>query len=108
MTEVEAMDILETISAAYPHFDLTGSVGEKRISLWLTKLEKMPYTGVKKRLEEHLGKSHFPPSIAEISVSPPSRNQYLEQHRQWVQEGQQRIAHEKRQGITKPKPPWEE
>lgn len=103
MTPKQAMSILEHISAAYSRFDIT----EKRVEVWLEHLLDMPYEKVMARVKHHIKEKPFPPAIAEISVYETPKNDFLEQHEQWLQEGAERIENEKRTGNSIPKPPWE-
>lgn len=94
MTPQEAMSILEHISAAYARFEIT----EKRVSVWLEHLEKMPYKKVLARLNHHIAEKAFPPTISEISAFDAPKNEFLNQHEQWLREGAERIERDKLSG----------
>ncbi|EIT85944.1 hypothetical protein A374_08914 [Fictibacillus macauensis ZFHKF-1] len=97
MTEKEALSIIEQVAAAYPRFDLTGSLGEKRIEIWLKQLIKMPYEPVLQRLMHHIAKSGYMPAIADISVFDKAENRHLGKMKQWEQE----VAAQKQSGDFK-------
>lgn len=89
MNKVEAMKILETITAAYPTFELT----EKRIELWGAFLDDMDYEPVLHRLKDYIADKRFPPTISEIAVKPPVKNGHLEQVRRWEREAKRDRKH---------------
>jgi len=73
---------LETIVAAYPSFELT----KKRVEVWSKHLECMPYEPVMARLEKHIEEKTMPPSIAEISVKEPEKNEFLDKVKRWKEQ----------------------
>ncbi|MEC1551557.1 replicative helicase loader/inhibitor [Bacillus haynesii] len=79
----QAMEILQRIAAAYTKFDLTGDVGKKRIELWIDHLSKLPYEPVLAKVDEHILNNRFPPSIAEIKVRQPEKNEFLAKQKEW-------------------------
>ncbi len=79
----EALDILQRIAAAYTQFDLTGSLGEKRIEVWSEQLMNMPYEPVLERLKHHILHERFAPTVAEISVKSKQDNSFLNELKQW-------------------------
>lgn len=91
MTYNQAVTILEYISAAYPRFEIT----EKRVEIWVEQLANMPYEKVLARLKQHIKEKPFPPSVAEISVYVSPKNEFLNQHEQWLREGAERIERDK-------------
>lgn len=84
MRNDQAKDILLRIAAIYPRFDLMDP--PKRLEIWMEQLIKMPYEPVRQRLTDHLLSNPFPPSIAEIAVKEPPRNEFLAKQRQWEDE----------------------
>ncbi|WLR50058.1 replicative helicase loader/inhibitor [Bacillus tianshenii] len=97
MNEEQAFDILQRIAAAYTQFDLTGSIGEKRIEVWVKQLTPMPYERVLFNLDEHMAKNKFPPTIAEIAAQPKQENTHFENIRQW----ERAVAEARKAGHTK-------
>lgn len=79
----EAMKILRRLSAAYTRFDLTGDVGMERIGLWMEHLTEMPFKPVYDKVNEHISNKPFPPTISEIKVKQPAKNEFLEQQKEW-------------------------
>ncbi|MED4904097.1 replicative helicase loader/inhibitor [Parageobacillus thermoglucosidasius] len=95
MNRQEALDILWRIAAAYTQFDLQGEIGKKRVEVWTECLEKMPYDRVLQNVNKHISESKFPPTIAEISAYDPPKNEFLTQYDEWLQQGRERIEHER-------------
>lgn len=79
MDKGEAVDILETIQAAYPKFEME----EKTLRLWVKLLEKKDYQLSMNKLEQHIFKSVFPPTIADIAAEANQPNEFLEKTKQW-------------------------
>lgn len=84
MTKDQAKEILLTIAAAYPKFNLTDN--KLRVNVWVENLLSMPFEAVKQRLNGHVLNNPFPPSIAEIAVKPKTNNDFLSKQRQWEEE----------------------
>lgn len=84
MNREQAMDILERIAGAYSNFEIY----DKRIEVWCDQLEKMPYEPVKHKLKDYTGANNFPPTIADIAVFPPPKNEFLEKVRRWEAEAE--------------------
>lgn len=82
MTHEEALDVLETISELYPHFELT----KKKAQLLLPQLKKMDYKRVIDKLAAYVSTNPFPPTIADIAAYPPSNNDHLEKMKEWQRE----------------------
>jgi hypothetical protein len=82
MNKVQALEILKQIAAAYTQFD----IDEKRIQVWCSHLEKMPFDLVMINLNRHIAEKRFPPTIAEISAKEPEKNEFLEKVKQWEKE----------------------
>ncbi|AXF56835.1 MULTISPECIES: replicative helicase loader/inhibitor [Bacillaceae] len=74
-----AIDILESIAAVYPRFELS----EKKIKIIMPALLKMDYEGVMDNVERHVTKNPFPPTIAEIASYPAQKNENLEKWQEW-------------------------
>jgi hypothetical protein len=91
MTEDQAIDILERIGSVYPNFDLY----EKRILVWRDQLKDMPYERVLFRLNKHISREKFPPTVADIADYGPPKNEFLEKVKEWEKDS--RYA-EKRRG----------
>lgn len=79
MTQTEVIKILKRIAAAYSRFEVT----EDRLEIWFEHLLEMPYEGVLERLNKHIAKEKFPPTIAEISVFGSKKNDHLKEVEQW-------------------------
>ncbi len=93
MTKSEVFEILHTINAAYSRFEVT----DDRVVLWSEMLQGMDFEKVMNRLKQHIKERPFPPTIAEISVYSAPKNDFLERHAQWLQEGAERIERDKQQ-----------
>jgi hypothetical protein len=78
----QVLDILETIVAAYPNFELS----DKRFYVWQKHLSDMPYEKVMARLETHIEEKTMPPNIAEVAVKPPPKNEFAEKAKRWEEE----------------------
>ena len=84
MNQDEITDIMERIASAYPNFELY----DKRIEVWGEQLKNMPYLPVKHKLDDYMGAEKFPPTIADIAVFPPPKNEFLEKVKQWEAEAE--------------------
>ncbi|MDP1441933.1 replicative helicase loader/inhibitor [Priestia megaterium] len=93
----EALDILQRIAASYTQFDLTGEIGERRIEVWSLHLMKMPYKPVLERVNQHILREKFPPTIAEVSVKVQTNNEFLDEQSQW----REQVKQEKKAGNHK-------
>jgi len=93
----EALDILQRIAASYTQFDLTGEIGERRIEVWSSHLMNMPYKPVLERVNQHILREKFPPTIAEVSVKVQTNNEFLDEQSQW----REQVKQEKKTGNHK-------
>jgi hypothetical protein len=82
MTREEAIDVLETIRAVYPKFDIS----KKKATLLIPQLEKMDYAGVINKLSAFIAAYPYAPTIAEIAVYPKEQNAYLKEMEVWEKE----------------------
>ncbi|WP_180994429.1 replicative helicase loader/inhibitor [Bacillus sp. Marseille-P3661] len=98
MNKDQCYDIIETIAGAYPMFDISSRIGQKRINVWIQHLSKMPYERVMKKLEMHISDYRFPPVIADIAVEMPKENTFLIQLKQW----EEQVREERERGMIKP------
>ncbi|MBB6449836.1 hypothetical protein HNR44_001814 [Geomicrobium halophilum] len=91
----QALDILESISAVYPRFELS----EKKVKIIMPALLKMDYEGVMANVERHVTKNPFPPTIADIAAYPVQTNENVEKWREWELEASKVSQERKRQLI---------
>ncbi|WP_277680081.1 replicative helicase loader/inhibitor [Gracilibacillus dipsosauri] len=82
MKRDEAIDVLESIAALYPNFEMT----ERKGNLLIPVLMKMDYQGVLKQLSDYAASNPFPPTIAAIAAYPPEGNPYLARMKRWKEE----------------------
>ncbi|SHM75893.1 replicative helicase loader/inhibitor [Gracilibacillus kekensis] len=82
MTRDEAIDVLESIAALYPNFEMT----ERKGNLLIPVLMKMDYQGLLKQLSDYAASNPFPPTIAAIADYPPEDNVYLTRMKRWKEE----------------------
>ncbi|MYL50280.1 hypothetical protein GLV98_12350 [Halobacillus litoralis] len=86
MNQRQAVEVLETIHELYPrNFDVT----DKKMALFIPQLKKMDYKGVMRKLSDFATKHPYPPTLAEIAVYPPQKNEALEKMRRWEEEAKQ-------------------
>lgn len=62
MNKAEVAKLLTVIKIAYPNFEVSESV----VNLWYVMLKEMPFAKAERNLREHITKSKFPPTIAEV------------------------------------------
>lgn len=93
MNDEQALDVLQSITAAYDHFKLS----DKRIDLWCEQLQGMDYKGVMLNLKHHIATNKFPPAISEIAAQAKEDNRFLDEQNTWRQE----VKREKANGHTK-------
>lgn len=86
MERNEVIELFKSITLAYPAFD----VSTEKVNLWHDIMKDMEYSQVAARLKQHIMQSEYAPKIAEISVKPKQRNEYLEQLKRWEREGARR------------------
>jgi hypothetical protein len=55
----------------------------------------MSYDRVLQNVNKHISENKFPPTIAEISAYDPPKNEFLTQYNKWLQQGRERIEHER-------------
>ncbi|WP_025727743.1 replicative helicase loader/inhibitor [Heyndrickxia ginsengihumi] len=99
MKEEEVFQILHTINAAYSRFEVT----DDRIILWNEMLIDMNFEKVMSRLKAHIREKPFPPTIAEITVHEPPRNEFLEEFEIWKREGAERIEQQQKNRKSEPR-----
>ncbi|MCA1021817.1 hypothetical protein [Halobacillus litoralis] len=97
MNQGQAVEVLETIHELYPrNFDVT----DKKMELFIPQLKKMDYKGVMRKLSDFATKHPYPPTLAEIAVYPPQKNEALEKMRRWEEEAKQ-VPEETKQAFRK-------
>jgi hypothetical protein len=89
MTGDQTYSILKHIAAAYPRFEIT----EQRLEVWHEYLQNMPYEQVLAKVKHHIASEKFPPSIAEISVQPRQKNEFLEELKEWERDAKYNPKH---------------
>ncbi|MDL4842503.1 hypothetical protein [Aquibacillus rhizosphaerae] len=85
MTKEEAFDVLQTIAAFYPNFQLTTD----RAKALIQPLVRMNYDGVMDKLTNYALDHSFPPTLADIAVRLPEENKHLGLQKKWQLEAAQ-------------------
>lgn len=102
MKKKEVIQVLATIESVYPQF----KISDETVLVWLKVSKGMDFNLVMQRLSAHIAKYPFPPVLAEIAVYPEAENHFLQQTKQWEQEGRERIARDHQFSRRKPTPDW--
>ncbi|KHE72641.1 hypothetical protein [Halobacillus sp. BBL2006] len=79
----EAIDVLETIEEL---FDGKFTITKRKLAVYVPQLERMEYDAVMDKLFYYASQSPFPPTLADIAVLPPKKNEYLEKMKVWEEE----------------------
>jgi len=94
--------ILETIESMYPQTKFS----DEMVLMWIKKAKKMDYQLVMQKLSIHIETQAFPPKLAQIAVFQREENVFLQQMKQWEQEGRERIERDLQLSRRKPTPSW--
>ena len=104
MNREEVKEIFKRLSFAYPKFE----VSTEKIDFWHERLKDQQTETVIKKVNHHIERNPFAPTIAELRTTHPPENKALEEMKRWKVEGQKRIQQEKESGYVRPIPPWEQ
>ncbi|KOP81317.1 hypothetical protein AMS60_01685 [Bacillus sp. FJAT-21945] len=102
MDKKELIQVLATIESVYPQF----KISDEMVFMWLRVMKEMDFTLVMQKLTAHIAKHPFPPVLAEITVFQERENHFLQQTKQWEQEGRERIVRDQQLARRKPTPDW--
>ncbi len=101
MTKKQVMEILVLIESVYPHCIFKDGT----IQQWFQFCSEMDYEKVLNKLKEHIRKSPYPPTIADIAVLHFEENDFPEALQGWMKKGCDRIECE-RNNAMRPMPDW--
>ena len=102
MDKKEVIQVLATIESVYPQF----KISDETVLMWLRVMKEMDCKLVMQKLTAHIARHPFPPVLAEISVFQERENHFLQQTKQWEQEGRERIVRDQQLARRKPMPEW--
>ncbi|WP_102272190.1 replicative helicase loader/inhibitor [Cytobacillus massiliigabonensis] len=102
MNKKEVIQVLATIESVYPQF----KISDEMVLMWLSVSKRMDFKLVMQKLAAYIAKHPFPPVLAEIAVFQEKENHFLQQTKQWEQEGRERIERDQLFARRKPTPDW--
>jgi hypothetical protein len=102
MTKVQVIKILVLIESVYLHC----MTKDETVTAWFNFCAEMDYEKVMVKLQEHIRKSPYPPTIANLAVFKVEKNEFPKTLDKWIQEGRERIEHDRRSGKRNPLPDW--
>lgn len=100
MTKKEVIELLVLIESVYSNCIFK----DETIQQWLQFCSEMDYEKVMARVKNHIRKSPFPPTIADIAVFSFDDNDFPTLLQEWTKKGRERIeSHSNKRG---PLPAW--
>ncbi|WP_313798975.1 replicative helicase loader/inhibitor [Cytobacillus sp.] len=102
MDKKDVIQVLAAIESMYPQF----KISDEMVLMWLRVMKEMDFQLVMQKLTTHIAKHPFPPVLAEIAGFQERENQFLQQTKQWEQEGRERIERDQLYARRKPTPDW--
>ncbi|MFG6147482.1 hypothetical protein [Halobacillus sp. B23F22_1] len=79
----EAVEVLETMEELFSgKFKIT----KRKLDVFVPELERMAFIPVMEKLFDYAVVHPFPPTLADIAVYEPKKNDHLEKMRQWDEE----------------------
>lgn len=102
MTKGELFRLLVLIESIYSHC----MTKDETVLLWFNLCAEMDYERVMVKLHDHIRKSPYPPTIANLAVFKVEKNEFPKKFEMWIQRRRERIENEQRGGKRIPIPAW--
>jgi len=102
MTKDEVIKLLVLIESVYSPC----VTKDETVMNWFNFCAEMNYEQVMEKLMEHIRKSPYPPTMANLSVFKDERNEGPAPLEKWVEGRTERMAQEPRSGKRNPIPVW--
>lgn len=102
MTKAEVIKILVQIETVYSYC----MTKDETVIHWFEFCQVMDYKEVLIKLHEHIRRSPYPPSIADLAVFITEMNEFPEKLEKWMEEGRGRIEQGRRNTNLKPTTTW--
>lgn len=91
MTRDEVKEVFKVISYAYSRFD----VNSEKVDVWYGFLKDQNPAEVMRKVEIHIAKEKFPPTIAEIITIKPKKSITQIKHEQMLRQQEQALLKDK-------------
>ncbi|MEH7255155.1 replicative helicase loader/inhibitor [Neobacillus niacini] len=101
MTKKAVMELLVLIESVYPHCIFKNET----IQQWFQFCSEMDYDKVLTKLKNHIRKSPYPPTIADIAVFHLEKNDFQERLQKWMKNERERFECERNNAMY-PIPDW--
>lgn len=102
MTKHEMIKLLVLIESVYSSF----ITKDDTILQWFKFCSKMDYEKVMIKLQNHIRKSPYPPTITDISVFTVESEDFSETLESWKKRRKDQIEQDRRSGNQGPLPAW--
>lgn len=102
MTKEEVVKLLILIESVYSNC----IIKDKTIQQWFQFCSEMDYEQVMSKLKNHIRKSPFPPTIADIAVFSFAEKDFPVTLQEWMKKGRERIEYERNHVRRIPIPDW--
>jgi Loader and inhibitor of phage G40P len=102
MTKKEVMELLVLIESIYSNCTFK----DETIQQWFEFCTEMDYEKVKANVKNHIRRSPFPPTIADIAVFSFDDNDFPTILQEWITKGRERIESDSKSNKRGPLPAW--
>jgi hypothetical protein len=104
MTKHEVIKLLVLIETVYSHC----MTKNETVAYWFDFCSKMNKENVMMKLNEHIRKSPYPPTIANLTVFTNEVNEFPEKVESWIKQGRERREQDSKSVNQRPKLAWME
>ncbi|MBT2654634.1 hypothetical protein J7E81_05155 [Bacillus sp. ISL-18] len=98
MTKSEVVNLLILIESVYSNFVFK----DETVQQWFQFCSEMDVEKVMAKLKNHIRKSPYPPTIADIAVFPFEENDFPAPLQKWMKTGPERMEYNQTKQITIP------
>jgi hypothetical protein len=102
MTKSELFRLLVLIETVYSHC----MTKDETVMLWFNFCAEMDYERVMAKLQDHIRKSPYPPTLENLAVFKVEKNKFPKTFEMWFQRERDRIEQNQKGGKRNPIPAW--